>query len=233
MSLKDTSSYFSDLLLFILTFLIVCIFYYPTSDININHFHNDDYLLINSLANINSAVDLLQFLFSTEAYKLRPVSNFLYFFEFQLFKFSYSYYLLFNFFLFTVFTSLLLKFFFQNLNLLIKVLIVSIAVTSKFFVYHFWNITGSFEILSLIIFVIILNFVLRSQKNTNFNGVFLVLFSIVLIFTNERYLPFILFIPLAQSAILENNFFIGLKKIKPYIISLFIFGLYILMRIFL
>lgn len=233
MSLIDTPSSFSNLLFFTLTFFLVCFFYYPTGEININHFHNDDYLLINSLANIDSVGNLMHFLFSTEVYKLRPVANLLYFFEFRLFSFSYNYYLLFNFFLFAVLLTLFSKFFFQDLNLLIKILIASIAVTSKFFVYHFWNITGSFEILSLIIFVVILDLIFRPQQNQQSSRILLFLFSITLIFTNERYLPLILFIPFAQSAILEKNFFSGFKKIRPWIVSLSLFGFYISMRLFL
>lgn len=233
MSLKDTSSYFSKLLLFSLTFLLVCFFYYPTGEININHFHNDDYLLINRLADIDSVAELFNFIFSTDVYKLRPVANLLYFFEFRLLGFSYNYYLLFNFFLFTIFLSLLLKFFFQDLNFLINIFITTIAITSKFFVYHFWNITGSFETLSLIIFIVILKLIFHSDQNQKSSRLLLVLFLIILIFTNERYLPLILFIPFAQSAILEKNFFSVFQKTRPWIVSLSLLGFYILMRMFL
>lgn len=230
MLLKNTSNFLSSLLFFSFTFILLFIFYYPTGGIDINHFHNDDYLLVSKIADIDSIDQLFQFLFSFDIYKIRPVARFIYFFEFKMFQFEYSYYILFNFFLFSIFISLLIKFFFQDLNILIKVLIAAIAVTSKFFVYHFWNILGSFEIFSLIIFIFILKIVSNSSKNHHSNNLFLVLFSIILILTNERFLLCILFLPFVKCTFHQKPFYSELLKINSYIVSTAILGFYILIR---
>jgi hypothetical protein len=230
MLLKDTTINYSNLLFFSLAFILLIIFYYPFGGIDINHFHNDDYLLITRLAEIDSTDNFLKFLFSTQAYKIRPIANLLYFFEFKLFENNYNYYLLFNFLLFAVFISLLLNFFFQNFSFLIKFLILSIVITSKYYVYHLWNITGSFETFGLIIFILILKILFSYEDNQYTKNFLLILFAIILFFTNERYLLIILYLPFAQSIIHKKNLLDGLRPAKPYIVSLFVLGVFVIIR---
>lgn len=214
-----------------LMFLYLMFFYYPFGGIDINYFHNDDYLLINRLSSIDSFKNLLLYIFSYDFYKIRPIAKLLYFFEFKLFYFQYNLYIIFNFLLFSFWLTLLLKFFFDKYNFLIKCTIPIIIITSKFFVYHLWNINGSFEILSLIFFTIILKLLADFQLHNKLNYKFIIFLSFVLIFTNERYLPIILFLPFACSAISKESFAKGLKEYRPYILSTSLLIIFIVIRI--
>jgi hypothetical protein len=104
---------------------------------------------------------------------------------------------------------------------LVKIFSSIIIVTSVYTVYPAWNITGSFESLSAIIFLLIINYVLKN----NFSYKILLLLSILLILTSEKYLPFLIVMPFIIK--LDNAIY-NLKY--AFIYSFIIIISYVMMR---
>jgi len=209
------------------SFALLYIYYYPAVRTDITFYHLDDYYIISELAKISDFNSFLNFIFSFAAFKFRPVSNFQYFFEYYLFGNNLNLYILFNIFLVLIINWIFLLIIKDRLNLVQAVLFSSILVTSKFLNYSLWNITGSFESLALIFFLLIF-FILINFKERVY---LLYSLSALLIMTSERYLPFVVSIPVLHYFLYtKNNVFLDLKKGLGW--SVFILLLYLSFRTF-
>lgn len=187
--------------------------YFPFGEISLEFFHNDDHILIAKLEGISSIGEGFKFVFGTDAFKFRPVANIQYLLEFLIFHDNFKFYILYNIGLIGgVVYSLLLV-----LNQLVpyrfvNTLLVAICVaTSKFFVYSAWNITGAFETLAAIFFLLtIYSCLSRRWKH-------LIVFSTLLLLTSERFLPYLLVLPVLYSYVNGNlSLPIAILKRMPY-----------------
>ena len=204
-----------------LSFIFLFYFYYPGIDIGIIYFHNDDQSLFQILSELSGITDYLNFIFQATHYKFRPIANFQYLVEFLLFRDSINFYILYNIFLLLLIVLIIIKFI--NIDNYFFTLIISfVVISSKFFVYSIWNITGSFESLSNIFFLLTISHIFSRQK-LSFNHFFLIL--TLLLFTNERYLPFILLSPFLYFYFgYKYSLILSLKKsVIPFSILMILF----------
>ncbi len=211
-------------LLFSLSALLF--FYFPTTQLDISFFHNDDFLLINKLNSLSDSSSVFKYIFNIDAYKFRPISNLQYYFEHYFFQGNFTYYIYYNIFLVLSINFILLLCIGNLVNLLQSVLISLALVTSKFLVYPLWNITGSFESLAVIFFLLLVFLVTNSKfRATKYK---FILVTLLLIFTSERYLPFLCVLPI----ILEYKKTHSLQKsiYSKIYSSLAIFSAFVLLR---
>lgn len=177
----------------IIALATLIIFYYPTSSLSIAYFHNDDLRLMGNLNDLNSIHTTFNFIFSLENYKFRPVAQLQYVIEHFLFAGNYNVYVLYNICLVLVLNYIFLLFIHEKASLFVCVLLSLVLVTSKYFTYPIWNITGSFETLAAIIFLLIVFFSFSDIKSSK---KLIAVLALLLIFTNERYLPFVAALPI-------------------------------------
>jgi hypothetical protein len=202
--------------------ITLVLLYFPFGEISLDFFHNDDHILMAKLEGINSISDAFKFIFNTDAFKFRPLANFQHLMEFMFFQKHFTLYIAYNLLLIVALNYFLLL----TLNELVKCnlttcLMVSICiVASKFLVYSAWNITGSFETLAAILFVLTIYFSYTKKLLP------LTIFSVLLIITSERFLPFILVLPILYGYLNSNVsiFYITIKKIPYSILVLLIYA---------
>lgn len=211
------------------SFAALMILYYPTSGVALNYFHNDDLLLIGRLNNLTDFHSAINFVFNIDWFKFRPVSNFMYLVEYYIFSDHYNLYILFNIGLVLIVNNIFLLFVYEKENLLVCLMLSLMLVSTKFFTYSVWNITGSFEGLAAILFLLIVLSIFSSDGASGKNLVFL---SLLLILTSERYLPFIAFLPvLVYWKKSEKNFLVSVLLKTQYAVAI-LFG-YFFLRYFL
>lgn len=202
--------------LFALVILIV--FYYPIANLPLDFFHKDDARLMASLNNLNSFSSTINFIFSLEFFKFRPITNLQYVIEHLFFANNYKAYIIYNILLVLALNYIFLLFVYKKTSLFVCLLITLVIVTSRLFNYSIWNITGSFETLAAIIFLSIVFFVLSGNKGHNKKLIFL---SIMLIFTSERYLPFLVVLPIINRYLYTNeNFIVSLLNGAKYSVAI-------------
>jgi hypothetical protein len=219
--LKENKHY----LCLLFSFALLYIYYYPAVRTDSTFYHLDDYYLISALAKITDFNSFLTFIFSTGAFKFRPVSYLQYFFEYQLFGNNLNFYILFNIFLVLIINWIFLLIIKDRLNFVQAVLFSSILVTSKFLNFSLWTIQGSFESLALIFFILIF-YVLINFKDRLY---LLSILGCLLIMASERYLPFVASIPVLHYFIhSQENLFISTIKVSKW--SILIILMYVSLR---
>lgn len=176
-----------------IAFTALIIFYYPIASISLGYFHNDDALLMGKLNDLNDLHGTFNFIFSFDSYKFRPVAYLQYVIEYFLFADNYNAYILYNICLALVLNYIFLLFFSEKSGLFVCIMLSLVIVTSKFLTYSIWNITGSFETLAAIIFLLTVYSVFFDCKSSKKR---LALLALLLIFTSERYLPLLLVLPI-------------------------------------
>jgi hypothetical protein len=94
--------------------------------------------------------------------------------------------------------------FIKEQSVVVCIMLSLVLVTSKLLIYPVWNITGSFETLAAILFLLIVltTFSDVSSKNR------LIILSLMLICTSERYLPFLVALPVIYHYKNSQNNFI-------------------------
>ena len=203
-----------------ISFLCLLFFYFPYSSLSIDFFHIDDISLIHYLDLTNSPNLIWKLIFQPHSQQFRPVASLQYYLEHFFFSYHFAFYIFYNIILVLIANLFFLLLIYKEINLLGCILSSLVLVTSKFFIYSIWNITGSFETLGVIFFLAILynlKFNLKSIK-----GVYRICFlSLMLILTSERYLPFILIIPFVIIYLKNNNnFYKALKGCQLYFLSI-------------
>ena len=83
----------------IFSFVILIFLYYPASTLTLEHFHNDDTLLMGRLNGLNDFHSTVSFIFNVESFKFRPIANLQYFIEYIIFFNNYNTYVFYNIFL--------------------------------------------------------------------------------------------------------------------------------------
>lgn len=197
----------------LVSFAILILLYYPSLGVALNYFHNDDLVLIGRLSNLTDFHSAINFVFSFDSLKFRPIANLLYLIEYFIFTDRYNSYILFNIGLILIVNYIFLLFIYEKESLLVCLVLSLVLVSSKFFTYSVWNITGSFESLAAIFFLLI---IFSIYSNGRVGGKTLVFLSLLLILTSERYLPFIVALPIIHYFnYSEKNFFTStLFKVK-------------------
>jgi len=175
----------------ILSFVAACVLYLPVRLITLDFFHDDDARLIGELSHVTDFGSASGFIFGTEAYKFRPMANLQYLIEYFLFSDNYIWYVLYNIVISSVLVFLFLLFFYKKSGILKCSTLALVLISSKFLIYSIWNITGSFEGLSAILFLAVLLLLYRGCQAPWKLGALV----IVLLLTNERYLPFCIVVP--------------------------------------
>lgn len=97
--------------------------------------------------------------------------------------------------------------------------------SSKFLVYSVWNITGSFETLSAIIFLLIVFLIYNVNISAKKTLVFL---ALLLILTSEKYLPFLLALPIVyyynrSPQNIFKSIIVGIKYSLAILVAYFAF----------
>jgi hypothetical protein len=198
---------------FVSAFFCLIFLYAPTASIDLAVFHNDDHNLIKRLSDIEGFSSALSFIFNIDHHKFRPISNFQYLMEYYLFSENYSLYVYYNIFLVTLLAIAILfvlhKIHGGEISWVAYIAISAAFITSKFLIYSIWNITGSFETLASLFFVTVIHYLFLPNKKR------LIFFSICLLLTSERFLPFIFIVPILYFYLNnnENLFKITLKRI--------------------
>lgn len=211
---------YTDIYILFLCALISIFLYIPLGAVSINYFHNDDVRLINELSSISHTNDILHYVLSTEFFKFRPISNLNWLIEYYIFGFNYKLYIYYNVLLNIIVCALLIRLF-NIKSQFIKFFTATIYLSSKYILYSIWNITGSFETLSLIFFILILHNIIKR------NVLSVCIFSVILILTSEKYLPFIVLTPIIMTVVAPPKE----RHAKPILVSLIIIILYALIRI--
>jgi hypothetical protein len=188
----------------IFAFVTLMLFYYPTTSLSLDYFHNDDSRLMGQLNNLNDFHSTFNFIFSLEFSKFRPVANFQYVIEHFIFLSNYGLYVLYNICLVVILNYIFLLFVYEKTSLLLCLMIPLILTTSKFVIFSIWNIAGSFESLAVIIFLLIVLSLFTGSKSPRR----LTFLGLLLIFTSERYLPFLVVLPIIYYYINTENTFI-------------------------
>lgn len=210
----------------IIGFVLSIFLYFPKGSIDINSFHNDDYLLYSALNNLGDSVfDVLQFIFSAAVFKFRPISNLIYYAEYFVFRDSFKLYIIFNIFLLTYILSLVLNIL-RVKSILSKIAVTLLIVTSRFLTYGIWNITGSFELVSIILMLLIIINILDKGDIRLF-----VILNLILLFTYERYLIFIVISPLLLIYYKNINFENILTNKKLIFLSIIFVLIYLVTRV--
>jgi hypothetical protein len=160
LTVKDSLSYKVSL---ILAMALMIVIFMPMHAIDISYFHSDDNLLIARLQDIISIREFFLYIFNTDNFKFRPIANLQYYLEYLLFRNFFNLYILYNILLINIIVFYFIKIIF-NSSAAIKVFSSLIIVSSVFVVYSAWNITGSFESLSAIFFLIIINSIINKTK---------------------------------------------------------------------
>jgi len=205
----------------LLSTIFLFIIYMPISMIDISYFHDDDGRLLNDLDKIKSFSEFIGYIINTNSFKFRPIANLQYLFEYFIFKDNLNLYIAYNIFLIQIIIYYFLRIIYFG-GLLLLLAFTFIIGTSKFVVYPIWNITGSFESLSAIFFIIIMFETLRNKGN----DLRITFLSIALILTSEKYLPFIIFLPFALQ--FENP---SPKWFRAIFYSFLVLVLYALLRL--
>jgi hypothetical protein len=216
--------------IFSLSCFFLFLFYYPEHNIGLSHFHSDDQRLIQAMTSLKNTPDFYHFIFDVSNFKFRPLANFNYLIEYQLFGNFYPGYIAYNIALMAISASLFFIIISKYLNNLGRYFILLTFLTSRFFTYSLWNITGSFETVALILFLLIIYLVMNRPDNDRKSLIWIILLGISLILTNERYLAFLIVLPLMAKDYFLNgiNFNSFIKKI---IYSTLILLSYILLRL--
>jgi hypothetical protein len=204
--------------------------YYPAHSVSLSSFHNDDTRLIQAMSSIKNIPDIFSFIFDISAFKFRPLAHLNWLIEYQLFGNYYLGYIAYNIAFMAISAGLFFMIVSKYLNNLGRLLIMLTFLTSRFFTYSLWNITGSFESLALILFLIIIYLVINRSDNDRKSLIKIILLSIALILTNERYLPFLIILPLMSKSYFLN----GIKFnsfIKKIMYSTLILLSFILLRL--
>ena len=202
----------------ILAFASLIVFYYPTTTVSLDLFHYDDLMLMGRLNELNDIHATFNYIFSFYYYKFRPVANLQYVIEHFFFANNYNAYLLYNICLVLVLNYIFLLFIYEKTGLFVCLLISLVMVTSRFITYPIWNITGSFETLAAIIFLQIVFFVFSDIKASKKRLIFL---ALMLIFTSERYLPFLVALPIIyhyKNSL--DDFIVSILKVGKYSIAI-------------
>ncbi len=175
------------------SFTVLVFLYYPTSGLTLSHFHNDDTLLLGRLSKLTDFYSAINYIFNLDCFKFRPIANIQYLIEYFLFGDNYNAYVLYNICLVLILIYVFLLFFYDKASLLACLMLSLILGSSKFLVYSVWNITGSFETLSAIIFLLIVFLIYNVNISAKKTVAFL---ALLLILTSEKYLPFLLTLPI-------------------------------------
>lgn len=216
----NLSIYYKLILSGLFTLVILIISYYPIANVPLDYFHNDDVRLMGELNSLIDFRSTINFIFSLEFFKFRPVANLQYVMEHLFFANHYKAYLIYNIFLVLGLNYIFLLFVYEKTGLFVCLLISLVIVTSRFFNYSVWNITGSFETLAAIIFLRIVFFVVSDNKASNKKLIFL---ALMLIFTSERYLPFLVVLPIIYLYLhSHDNFIQSLLKGVKYSVAILI-----------
>lgn len=189
--IAECASQYKFLILSVLAFAVLIVFYYPTSSLSLGAFHNDDALLMGRMDAISSFHDVLNFVFSFEAHKFRPVAYLQWAIEHLFFAHHYNGYVLYNIILVVALNYVFLLCL-KEAGFVVSAVLSLVLVTSKLFTYSVWNITGSFETLAAVFFLLIVYYVFSTRNVSRSKLVFL---GLLLIFTSERYLPFLVALP--------------------------------------
>jgi hypothetical protein len=175
------------------------------------------------LNNLNDFHAVLNFIFSFEYYKFRPVSYLQYVIEYLFFGNNYNGYVFYNICLVMILNYIFLQFI-KEQSVVVCIMLSLVLVTSKLLIYPVWNITGSFETLAAILFLLIVltTFSDVSSKNR------LTILSFMLICTSERYLPFLVALPVIYHYKNSQDNFItsiwyGLKYAAVILLAYFVF----------
>jgi hypothetical protein len=204
--------------------------YYPAHNIGLSYFHSDDQRLIQAMTSLKNIPDTFSFIFDLSCFKFRPLAIFNYLVEYQLFGNYYSGYIAYNIALMAISAGVFFMIVGKYLNNLGRLLILLTFLTSRFFTYSLWNITGSFETVALILFLLIIYLVMNRPDNDRKSLIWIILLGISLIITNEQYLGFLIVLPLMSKSYFLNgiNFNSFIKKIMY---STLILLSYILLRL--
>ena len=190
----------------IFAFLTLIVLYYPTTHLTLSAFHSDDSRILERLNNLNDFHSILNFIFGVDFFKFRPIANFQYLFEYYFFASAYNAYLFYNICLILIINHVFLLFIYKKSSLFLCILLTLVLVTSKFLMYSIWNITGSFETLAAIFFLLTVYFLFNPPKSPQ---IIIPIFGLMLILTSERYLPFLVALPPIYFYIIEKNNFIS------------------------
>jgi hypothetical protein len=204
--------------------------YYPVHSVSLSSFHNDDTRLIQAMSSIKNIPDIFSFIFDISIFKFRPLANFNYLIEYQLFGNFYPGYIAYNIALMAISAGLFFMIISKYLNNLGRYFILLTFLTSRFFTYSLWNITGSFETVALILFLLIIYLVMNRPDNDRKSLICIILLGISLILTNERYLGFLIVLPLMAKDYFLNGIYFN-SFIKKIICLTFILLSYILLRL--
>lgn len=160
---------------------------------------------------------MFNFVFSLDSFKFRPVAYVQYLIEHILFAGNYNGYVLYNIFLVLVLNYIFLLFFYEKSSLTLCLMLSLVLVTSKFFTYPIWNITGSFESLAAIIFLLIV----LSFSDNELSKKKVVFLAMLLIFTSERYLPFLVVLPIIYRYMtIQDSFISSIRTGAKYSIAI-------------
>lgn len=176
-------------------FIVMLSLYLPLHGDMISYFHDDDQILLRRLSLINDISSAFDFVFSIDAFKFRPVANLIYLIEFILFNSHSNGYIVFNLVLNMICIAIVFDLI-QNQSVVIKALTGLVICSSKYVIYSIWNITGSFEALSAILFLLTFRRIMRGQGDFLF-----VALSVLLILTSEKFLPYVVISPIIYSIV--------------------------------
>lgn len=206
----------------LLSFAALFFLYYPVVTVDVTYFHNDDLLLLNKLAAVENFNSLINFLFNVENYKFRPIANLQWLIEYGIFGRASKAYIVYNIVLVLVVNYIFLLFFYQKSHFIVCMVLSLLLASSKFFTYSIWNITGSFESLAVILFLTMIWLVYSKSDLSKF---WFFVLACLLIFTSERYLPFVVVFPIVYGYFYSSHNFLKavLNNFKYSIIVLIIF----------
>lgn len=225
----DISTDYKVIVCSLFALVILVVFYYPVATLPLDFFHNDDARLMAELNNLDNFRSTINFIFSLEFFKFRPISNLQYVMENLFFANNLKAYLIYNIFLVVALNYIFLQFFYKKQSLFVCILITLVIVTSRLFNYSIWNITGSFETLAAIIFLLIVFFLVEFANDKKTSIKRLIFLGLMLIFTSERYLPFLVMLPVLYHYLNSNESFY--KSIfKGAIYSVAILMIYLIFR---
>ena len=200
LSMNNNSNYFQFLrrgeLVFYFCFSLIfaTVFFLPFQEISIANFHADDAGLISFLNRLDGFQAVMNFIFSPGgAHKFRPIAHLQWFVE-GLLAPNLNFYIFYNLILISIICVQVIDIVREKINLIFGFSIIIFISLSKFSLYGIWNITGSFELLSAIIYLVLLKGIIKKKSI-----IILSFISILLLLTSEKYLPFVVFLPFILS----------------------------------
>ena len=193
----------------VLSFLLLMLTYFPVISPTLDYFHADDSRLFAQLAIVYRDGTFFNFIFDPAFFKFRPIANAQYLLEYAIFGGNLSLWILYNILLLSFACYLFIKLLEKRIAIFPLLLLLLLFIFSKFITYACWNLTGSFEALGLVLFLSILS--VFGMENLKLRSYLFIFLSLALILTSERYLPFVVLVPLllylSDSLIRRKQFF--------------------------